>query len=136
MVAMSVPRLFLSIPPVAWVLLFGAISTGYVFKTFLRTPGTRPGMTWCIVHAGLFAGMAYMFYGPLWAPIGWAFVLCYGYVILFFATELTGSLGQDPIPWLALGAEVFHILMAVTMILMFLLPDAFTPGMPMCISPR
>lgn len=136
MVAMSIPRYFLFIPPVAWVILFGVISVIYVLKALLWTPGTRPGETWCMVHAGIFAGMAYMFYGPLWAPVSWGFVLIYACVILFFLSELLGSIGQNPIPLLALGAEIFHILMAMTMIGMFLFPDAFMPGMAMCISPR
>ncbi len=132
MIAMSVPRYFLAISPLVWVAVFSLIALVYLGIFTFRKSESKPGAVWCIVHVGIFSGMAYMFFGAPWPTLSVVFIIGYVYAAFFFQRELRESLQTRPLPPLAIGAEVFHILMSITMILMYLFPKVFMPEMPMC----
>ncbi len=136
MVAMSVPRYFLWIPPISWVILFVIQGGIYLFVLVTRSPGSKPSAKWCMLHAGIFLGMAYMFLGSPWSWITWGFTLFYVYTTGVFIKEFITTVSDPPVSFYSIGVDVFHVLMCVIMVAMFAFPSILMPEMPMCLPQK
>ncbi len=129
MLAMSAPLLTF-IPSWVWVGVFSGLTALALSSLFFATKGQKPSRLWLGMHVGIYAGMTYMFFGGGNVFLTWIFATFYGSVVLFFLRELKESAMIQPFAPLSVGVDAFHILMAGSMILMFLWPEVYMPHMP------
>ena len=124
MLAMSLP--FPSfIPSGVWVGIFSGLTALSLGILLSSEKGKKPSRLWLGMHVGIYAGMAYMFFGSIHPALTWTFSVFYGAVVFFFLRELRDSVTIRPFTPLSVGADAFHVLMAVGMILMFLWPQVY-----------
>jgi hypothetical protein len=123
MVTMLTPRL-VSIPNMVWVWVLPVGCFWYLLRSVSwgrRKPHNK--LWYDLAHAAMFFGMWWMYAQPLsneLAAVHWAFVAYWGWFGSYYVVRLLGDLWKAS--WLAFWQDVFHLGMAVCMVVMTIWP--------------
>lgn len=108
------------------------LSVALWYAVYLNFP-SGPVRFWKFLHANMYLSMGLMCAVMAGLAPSGVFLVIYGVVVnavvlLYFAKAISYCITHKPPLWFALGSNIFHVIMAGTMILMFLFPETFMIG--------